>query len=344
MALHGTNLVLWHRNLTQVREDLQALRARGYDAVAIHHTRYVYTRHDDYPIPRPAPAEWGVSGTISDDCGQDPEHPKANTPHPTLVRGALTLAKRAGFKLIVDKPSLDLYQEGSWRGFLTVKDVYQTPQRWDVSKAFLEEYWLRVLKPEAEIARSTRTMLSLGCELRGLTQELGDGWLRDMVARVRKVAPGIPLTYSANWGDEALKLYVTGFWQWLLEEHPGNRIGIDLYKPLASIPTSSAATLERGMQEAYDTHRPVLELGGSRVMLTEFGYPAIPEAAVHPEGVSEGQRPPMPDYDTQTACFRAWAKVFKDTDAFVWMARGESGNDQHDISLNPEAERAFLGA
>jgi hypothetical protein len=63
---------------------------------------------------------------------------------------------------------------------------------------------------------------------------------------------------------------------------------------------------------------------------------------VHPEGIAEGERPPQPDFETQTACFRAWKDVFGGVDSLVWQARSEGANDQHDISLNPEAESIYL--
>ncbi len=339
-VVRGANLVTWHRSGVQIKQDLDALKARGYDTVAVHHSRYTATR-DDYPVPTQPPAEWKMRRWVYPDVGQDAERPWHNTQHPALVEYALAYGKSIGL-VMIDKPAVNP-RRGGWQGYFTMRDIYQSPARWDVSTKYLGEYWLGLVKPEMEICRSVECALCLGVEMRGWTLEVGDSWLRQLVVLVRKAGFRGPLLYAANHGDEAQKLLYTGFWKWFLEENAQNRVGIDLYTPIAVRATNDHSELVAGARQVYEMHRGIFELGVERVLLTEFSYPSIPDAAVKPWGVSEAERPQIPDYQTQAACFSAWAEVFGNMGAIVWQALSEGGGDQHDISLNPEAERIFLG-
>jgi hypothetical protein len=346
MTIRGTNLVLWHRDANRLRADLNALKARGYNRVAFHHTYYVaLDPQEDIPniVPMRPPPSWDEGPEwVVEDIGQNPAHPFHNSTSLPVVKWALRYAKKIGLNPI-NKCALN-GPPGSWQGFFSIFDAYQSPPRWDVSRKFLDEYWLRLVKPNAELCKSTGTMLCFGVEMRGWTLEEGPAWLMEIIRRIRTVAPNIPLTYAANHGDEWAYLMQSGFWSWFLAEHPGNVRGLDLYTPIADHPTGDIPTLTEGATRVYDMHFA----GDStedmqRSLLTEFGYPSIPSAAVEPWGVAEYLRPPTPDYATQTACFEAWQTVFSQVGALVWQCRAENQNDQHDISLNPQAERLFLG-
>lgn len=131
---------------------------------------------------------------------------------------------------------------------------------------------------------------------------------RRLIARVRVVFPG-PLAYSANfdtWRE-------VGFWDAL------DSIGVSAYFPLSERPDPSLGELEAGWARALGPLEEASRRYRLPVMLTEAGFPSVPDAARAPW--SEGGRPA--DVWLQARCYEATLRAVAArpwiTGTFFWL-------------------------
>ncbi len=167
------------------------------------------------------------------------------------------------------------------------------------------ESWLL---PYAEAARATGVdAFCVGRELDTTVIRREADWRR-LIARVRGVFPG-PLAYSANFDTWR----AVGFWDAL------DSIGVSAYFPLSDRPDPSLAELEAGWARALGPLEEASRRYGRPVMLTEAGFPSVPDAARAPW--SEGGQPA--DVWLQARCYEATLRAVAArpwiTGTFFWL-------------------------
>ncbi len=167
------------------------------------------------------------------------------------------------------------------------------------------ESWLL---PYAEAARATGVdAFCVGRELDTTVIRREADW-RKLIARVRGVFPG-PLAYSANF-DTWREI---GLWDAL------DSIGVSAYFPLSDRPDPSLAELEAGWARALGPLEEASRRYRLPVMLTEAGFPSVPDAARAPW--SEGG--PPADVWVQARCYEATLRAVAArpwiTGTFFWL-------------------------
>ena len=120
---------------------------------------------------------------------------------------------------------------------------------------------------------------------------------RDTLAGVRRVFGG-PLTYAANWGDEAENI---AFWDGL------DFVGVNAYYPLSPNPEASESDLAAGARAISDRLARIGRLAGRPVLLTEVGFASRPTCWVDPHREVRGA---PPDLEAQARAYRAILGAF----------------------------------
>jgi hypothetical protein len=137
-------------------------------------------------------------------------------------------------------------------------------QRW------FESYRGYILPFAREAQRARVDMFCVGRELDSTVAAREADW-RDVVARVRAEFHG-PLTYSANFDTWP----AIAFWDAL------DFVGVSAYFPLSERADPGLADLEAGSERALAPLAAAARRLGKPVLLTEAGFPSIPNAARAP--------------------------------------------------------------
>lgn len=175
-----------------------------------------------------------------------------------------------------------------WRGEISWSDPELEAEWW----ASYEDFILRA----AQIAASSGTsVLSIGVELKALSQkEETRRRMEQLARRVRGVFHG-QLTYNANW-DEAEQV---GFW------HVVDLAGVNGYYPLLPDPARGAEKAARRLSKlALIADRPLLVL--------EVGYRASPVPHVRPWEWPESLASQDVDEDAQARAYAAMLSYWLD--------------------------------
>lgn len=264
----GFNYPVWSRDgyaSATAARSLKDLAATGAGWVALTPTEYVKDQHDSELA--------ATDATPSDDS----------------VRAAIRAAHAAGLKVAL-KPHVDLAAGGA-RAWLDPKD----PKRWFVL------YDAMILR-YAKIAHEEKCELFVvGTELALLT--LPQHWAAwsALIRDVRAAAPGLPLTYAANW--EAAE-YV-GFWRDL------DYVGIDAYYPIVG---TSPALLRAGWETWALGAEAVALTAGRPLLFTEVGISSQRGAELRPWDYGNfGDA----DNGIQTAYLQAFLDAFRGRSNFA---------------------------
>jgi hypothetical protein len=137
-------------------------------------------------------------------------------------------------------------------------------QRW------FESYRGYILAYAREAQQAGADMFCVGRELDSTVVAREADW-RDVVARVRTEFRG-PLTYSANFDT----WHRVAFWDAL------DFVGVSAYFPLSDRADPGLAELEAGWERALAPLAAAARRWGRAVLLTEAGFPSIPNAARAP--------------------------------------------------------------
>lgn len=197
-------------------------------------------------------------------------------------------ARRLGMRVLL-KPHLWI-DHGSWPGDI----AFPSPGHF---AAWFDSYSRMILHYADFAERAGVEVLSIGCELKGVTSGTESAW-RDLIAQIRRRYHG-QLTYAANW-DEYEHI---AWWDAL------DAVGINAYFPLSDAPDPSLPELMAGaaaVRKRLDafharTRRPIL--------FTEIGYGSVLGAASRPW---EAERAAPMHAELQRRCYEAIARTFSD--------------------------------
>lgn len=321
---------LHNHSVPEVEAWLGELCARGVRFLAI--VPHEYTAGSSQ-LQRP-PAAWWLPGLIFPDIGQDPTHPFENTPDLRRVEHAVRTAQALGMTVLL-KPHIDPIQ-GGWRGYIATRGL-----TW----AFTQAYRDFIARYARQVAGIPNVMLSLGCELWQITTELGPEYFIDLARYIRyEVGFRGPLTYAANWGNNADAEVL------LLE--PAFReldfIGVDAYYPVADHPDPTVEEMVAGwhkqvlawMPGPYDLLTQLVDRVGKPLMLTEVGCgahnygPVYPWAATPQDAkLDPAQVTFTPNETTQANYYRALNQVWPNVPRAAWEAWANPATDSA-TSLN----------
>lgn len=246
---------------------LARIKALGASSVTL--VPYGFTR---------APAEPAVRWTGSDETDD-------------RVASTIREARRLGLATVL-KPQL--WSRGTWTGDIAFSDETAF-RRW------MAEYRLFILHHAGLAEREHADLLVIGTELGGLTGREA-AW-RALIRDVRKVFSG-PLTYAANWGEEAERI---AFWKDL------DYIGVNFYYPLVA---KAGETPRAGSPRLRELDRTLERLSKRHrrpVLFTEVGYAASAAAALEPWKEHNAALDPA----MQARCYEA---VFRSFYRRPWLA------------------------
>jgi hypothetical protein len=215
--------------------------------------------------------------------------PTAGSSDPDDVRLAITLAHRAGLRVLL-KPHVDVL-DGDDRSRIAPTDS----AAWFGSYRSFIGLWAGLADDE-DVEE-----FCVGTELRSMAGERGP-WL-DVISGVRRAYSG-PLVYAAN--DDAYR--AVSFWDAV------DLAGIDGYWALATRPTVDGAQLRRALEAKRTELARFAQQTGRRVLFTEAGFPSQSGAAVAPWNDRQSA---VPAPDEQAAAYRALLSAF---DGAPWWA------------------------
>ncbi len=245
-------------------------------------------------------------------------------PTDARLRKLIAHAHKEGLRvLLMPIVLLENPRKQEWRGKIK-------PDNWD-------DWWSRynsfLLHYAAIAADSEVEVFSVGSEL--LSTERNEKQWRDLISRVRKVAPRALLTYSANWDHYD----VPKFWDAL------DIVGMTTYYDLAGDKKPTLETLRASWQairkEVLDwqakTDRPLI--------FTEVGWPNQETAAKYPWNYYASEN--KPDPKQQSDCFQAFFDTWLDEPAvagFVvweWQNRPDQKVGPADTGYVPKGKPAM---
>lgn len=213
----------------------------------------------------------------------DPQAP------PEWLKKPIAWAHERGLKILI-KPHLAYWGSGfSWRGEIRFAEGA-------ARERFHAEYrtWILALAACSEGADA----FCVGTELCGTTGAEAE-W-RALIKETRALLPSVPLTYAANWD----RYESIPFWDAL------DVIGIQAYFPLvghAGVPSDEE--LKAGWEQVLTKLRAYSQGKGRKVLFTELGYDASPQAARKPW---EGSRRPTPPGEAlQARCLEAALRAIR---------------------------------
>jgi nucleotide-binding universal stress UspA family protein len=137
-------------------------------------------------------------------------------------------------------------------------------------KRWFESYEGYILPFAREAQQAGADMFCVGRELDSTVVAREDDWRR-VIARIRAQFAG-PLTYSANFDT----WQAIAFWDAL------DFIGVSAYFPLSDRADPDLAELEAGSERALAPLAAAARRLGKPVLLTEAGFPSVPNAARAP--------------------------------------------------------------
>lgn len=231
-------------------------------------------------------------------------------------------ARERGIRTLL-KPHL--WVHGGWSGHIAMRSEADWRRWFDAY-----ELWILHYARLAEVHHLDA--LAVGCELGEASRRAAD-WRR-VIRRVRQVYHG-PLTYCANWHDEAERL---AFWDAL------DFVGVQAYYPLAATERPAADSI-RTAWGAVATRLEALALRtGRRVVLTEVGYRSVAGALSEPWSWDERG---AQDLDLQRDAYQAMFSTIWDRPwcggVFIWKwhARLTEGWGRHPNGFTPQGKPAL---
>lgn len=258
----GANVTAYTPNglsAAQASAALRDLRAQGADEVVF-------------------PVLWFMPDQTSDTIA-----PKADqTPSDDSIIAAVRAARTMGLRTVI-APHVNV-DDGTFRGEIEPTDR----AAWYASyRTMLEHYASLAQRANAE-------MLVVGSELVSMSKDT-DAW-EALIAEARNRFAG-PLTYAANWVDEAEQVQ---FWGKL------DSVGIDAYMPLTpDDPNPSIDELERAWDRFIPRMRKVGHDAGKPVLLTEIGYTSHEGTAQAPATEGDGPVSEQAQANAYAGAFRA---------------------------------------
>lgn len=193
-------------------------------------------------------------------------------------------AKKRGMHSLL-KPQIWLGR--SWPGDVEMSN----DQEWE---QFFEYYnrWMRHYALLAEIHQMD--MLCIGVEFAKATIQRPKDWIT-MANSLRKIYSG-PLTYAANWGEEAENAEI-----W----HAFDYIGVNCYYPLSKKDKPSDKELQRNFEDVLNKLENKLTPYNKPVLFTEIGFRSIDEVWKHPHAEATDN---SFNQESQARCYEA---IFK---------------------------------
>lgn len=209
-----------------------------------------------------------------------------------------------------------------------------SPERW---RAWFDSYRAFILRYAALAETARADLFVVGAETARASLRHPDEW-RALIAATRRVYHG-PLTYAANWYDEAEGL---PFWDAL------DYIGVQAYYPLATKAGASRAELERAWQGPIGRLEALHRRWGKPVIFTEVGWKSSADAAVRPWEWSEhaSQMLARPSTRAQADAYESFFRTiwrepwFKGALIWKWYGRHDRSGGADDMDFTPQNKPA----
>lgn len=232
-------------------------------------------------------------------------------------------ARARGIKTLL-KPHLWVHH-GQWVGDIDMPSD-------DAWRAWFASYETWILHYAALAEAQGMEAFAVGTELKSATRHPQE-WRR-IIRKVRAVYHG-PLTYCANWSDEAEHIE---FWDAL------DFVGVQAYYPLAQAEHPAPAEVRAGWKAAADRLAAIARRTGKPVVLTEVGYKSMTGALREP-WVWDDSGPQ--DLDAQREAYAAmFETVWKEpwcggTFIWKWHPRLLSGWGNAGSDFTPQGKPAL---
>ncbi|MGH9388638.1 MAG: glycoside hydrolase family 113, partial [Vicinamibacteria bacterium] len=203
-----------------------------------------------------------------------------------VMRRVIREAHARGLKVLY-KPHLWV-GHGEWTGEIEMKDEGAWMEWFDSYRRFIVHHAALAEEERAEVFCAANELVKTAGRKRP--------WLNTLSA-IRKVFGG-PLTYAANWGEEAEKV---SFWDSL------DFVGVNAYYPLSLNPDASDEALAAGARAVAERLEKVGRLSRRPVLITEMGFASRPACWVDPH---REVREAAPDLSCQVRAYRAVLQAF----------------------------------
>ncbi|MEO0896192.1 MAG: hypothetical protein AAFY71_07340 [Bacteroidota bacterium] len=165
-----------------------------------------------------------------------------------------------------------IYFGGSWPGGVDMKDPKDWPQWLAYYKRWITHYALIAEMFDFDY-------LCLGVEFVHATLKNPDYW-RQLSKDMRQIYRG-PITYAANWGDEAEKIQFAEELDFL---------GVNSYYPLNENDDPTQEELKQGAENIMQRMRTLHQRTGKDIVFTEIGFRSIQKPWKEPHAEPKGAR------------------------------------------------------
>jgi hypothetical protein len=169
-----------------------------------------------------------------------------------------------------------IWFRGGWPGEVEMGSIADWQQFFGYYRAWIAHYALLAAMHEMDA-------FCVGVEFAQATLQYPEGWRR-LIRDLRQIYPG-PITYAANWGEEAANLDFAAELDF---------IGIDCYYPLSQATKANKAALTWGFAHIKQKLARIAANHQRPIVLTEVGFRCVSHPWVNPHADPEG-RPYNPE-------------------------------------------------
>jgi hypothetical protein len=257
------------------------------------------------------PVLWFQATKTSTELQPDP----LETPSDASLLSAARTAKAQGFT-VGFAPHVNV-RDGTFRG-----EIAPTSKAsWFASYAVMADHYAELA------AQADADLYVVGSELVSMSPDTS-AW-RAIVSDVKTRYDG-PLTYAANWVQEAEKVQ---FWDAL------DSVGIDAYMPLTpNDPTPTVPQLQAAWTPWIARMRTLHEKTGKPVLLTELGYTSRDGTAQAPATEGTGAVDQSAQANAYEGAFRALGQLPWMSGVLIWDWSADGRESPGDYS--PQGKRA----
>jgi hypothetical protein len=257
------------------------------------------------------PVLWFQDSKTSTELQPDP----LETPSDASLLSIARTAKAQGFT-VGFAPHINV-RDGTFRGEIAPR----SRASWFASYAVMVDHYAELA------AKADAEMLVVGSELVSMSPDT-NAW-RTLIVDVKTRYDG-PLTYAANWVQEAEKV---GFWDAL------DFVGVDAYMPLTpDDPTPTVAQLQAAWSPWITRMQALNAKTGKPVLLTEVGYTSRDGTAQAPATEGTGPIDQSAQANAYEGAFRALGQLGWMSGMLIWDWSADERQSPGDYS--PQGKRA----
>ena len=269
---------------------------------------------------------FGYMRSLSDDTIHMANH-HAGGETDEAVASAARQAHAAGMRVMM-KPHVWV-ASGAWIGEQKIESEAAWVRWFESYRSFILHY--------AQLAEQEKMeWLAIGTELSRASVRDRARWA-SLIAEIRRAYKG-SITYAANWNEEGVV-----FWDLV------DAVGVQAYEPPADKRGATLEELRAGWKRIGTKLEALAAKTGKKIIVTELGYRATPDAHLAPSTWPESERNARFDGDEQANCYRAALELLTNAKwcagvyIWKWFTDGKDEHGPTDFSPAGKPAESVLG-